>query len=246
MSGSNFYISHKQLVQSEAKIRITMLIGYSELSMSEIQAVDFTPTIEYSPTLEDVHLFSEAIIVGSMNLEPNELNVILFTGGYCARKLVKRFTCNDCTSLLQASQCTLPEADFESSNSSMSSRSLFNSVNRGKLTCPSDDVYLLCVVCYYSFSCIKRHEQFYSKFLSSPSSSNYFSCIVNEVLSSSTTYSELFSQSCMSGHSQESAKSVIVKTFFNILANGFVKDADSRTLTHSRDKQKIVKLSSQK
>ena len=65
MSGSNFYISHKQLVQGESKIKITMLLEHSGLPVSEIHSLEFDSEA-FVPTLEGVRLlFSESIDAGA-------------------------------------------------------------------------------------------------------------------------------------------------------------------------------------
>ena len=156
MSGGNFFISVKQVLESESKIKLVSLLKNSNVLLSSIvegEMSDVTPAEPF-----ELHDFSEVDIAES------ELQVIFYVAGYCAHNLIKRISCEECKSFIICDS-NLPNIDGPTK--------FFEILNRGGLKCPANEIFLLCCTAYQIFCKIKCSSHF-DEFLRLPSPRDTF------------------------------------------------------------------------
>src|SRR6218665_1147602 len=96
LSGANYYISMRQVLESDRKIRTVSLFKYSKVSLSDI---DTAIQCEASAPQSDANLLAEAIADSlTLNYEPtsSDANIIFYISGAIARSIVRATKCNFC------------------------------------------------------------------------------------------------------------------------------------------------------
>ncbi|PAA94070.1 hypothetical protein BOX15_Mlig022091g1 [Macrostomum lignano] len=152
MSGGLYFISAKQVVQSENKLRMTSLLKHSEIDLLRLKK-SFMKDVEQEDTdvsLRAAEIFADVSDEPCMTLRSNEmgcLNVMFYIAGYLSKSISKG--CADCREFLVSEdkvppmEVTLddaPNRDF-----------LVRQSSRGGLCCPSDSAFVLCMTAFNSF-----------------------------------------------------------------------------------------------
>lgn len=229
MSGANYFISVKQLLQSEKKLKITSLLRHTKMSPLDLSTISSDECIEnYDCMLLESEEFNLDEI--EFGLDVSELEVLCFVGGYVASVISKRSSCESCCVMLVVSDA-LPgvEADHHSHFLSI--------VNRGGLKKPSDNLFILCCCAYSVFAHLKNSDTF-SKFLTHPQPACLFYSIVNNSLLSSD-FAHVLQFNCKSLHNLAPR---ILRCMFNILAKNFVRSIPSGA--SFKNSKKVKKLQS--
>ena len=227
MSGSNYFISVKQVVESEKKIKLVSFFKHSGMSPSDLSLDCDDKDLQCSKVWP---LDFESI---NTVFEENELQIITYVAGYIAFQLIKRVRCSECERWLTSS-LPLPEIEYEPHSD------FLEMVSRGSLKSPSNELFSVCVYAYGAFASIKESSEF-SHFLQSPSPRTIFSNSVIEMLKESS-YCDLVTFTC--GLFKHSLVSDVLKVFFNVLASNFVKNVKKNS-SFFVQQSKIKKLSSQ-
>ena len=89
MSGGNYFLSVKQLMESEQKIKLPSLL-YSGISINSLCSVNDVD----DPAKEETFEFDP---LDEISLSDNELQVVYYVSGYCAHVIKTRVSCHDCT-----------------------------------------------------------------------------------------------------------------------------------------------------
>jgi len=133
LSGANYYISMRQLLENDKKLRTLSLLKYSHISVKEIsQAAEVEHNIEYASevTAKAEELYADI----QWNFVPteNDLAVIYYVTGFCCRSLVNTNRCEQCKDATVASFNSSPDNLIPESASEF-----FNYISRGGLWKPT-------------------------------------------------------------------------------------------------------------
>jgi len=147
LSAANYYISVKQVLDSERKIRALSLLKYSRFSLSENDAAideqvdDLASQRSFQEVAAD--LFGDTV---NCNITPsaNDTNVMYYVSGYIARSIMRTTKCDDCTEVLR--EPNIEPLVFDESMDYRSSE-FFDAVNRGGLSRPTELTFLLVIHC---------------------------------------------------------------------------------------------------
>ena len=228
LCGANYFISVKQLMESEKKLKITSLLKHTMMSPLDLSTIseensdsDTTMTTFASEKFDFDGL--------KLDLDYSELEVLCFVSGYVAKSVLQKFSCESCLRLMVADE-DLPEVECDSHSH------FFDIVNRGGLKKPSDSLFILCCYAYSIFAHIKQSTNF-SSFLTHNNPASLFCLTVTHVLENFDR-GDLVQLTC---HSMHFLVNPILRCFFNILAKNFVKNYNSQP-NHSG--RKIAKLQS--
>lgn len=230
MSGSNYFISVKQIVESEKKIKIVSFLKHSGMSPCDLSLVH-----DDEDSLSSSQIWPLDFESVETALEESELQIITFVAGYVAFQLAKRLNCQECEKWMTSS-VALPELHVESDQHS----DFLEMVSRGFLKSPSDSLFMLCTYAYCAFAFLKKSSEF-SQFLMASSPKEIFTNSVNEMLKHSPR-DDLVSYTCVT-NSHHKPVSSSLNTFFNVLASNFVKNA-KKSSNNLAKQSKIKKLSS--
>jgi hypothetical protein len=227
LSGGNYFISLRQVRESEKKIKIISLLQSSGFTVSEA-TIAFDKQVD---TLVDDNIVTD-IVSNLPYCEPpniDDSNIIFFIAGYIARSVSTLYQCSSCSHLMKNSDRNImfgiPETD--------DIRALFNQLNRGGLCDPSSIVYRICVRCWCVFSSIKSAPKLSHLFLSSPNTRPLFVAIMLKIL-----LDEEIVLLCENNHDINAA---VVEKFFNCMAKNWIAGISQES--SCLKKRKVQKMS---
>jgi len=234
LAGANYYISTRQVVEGDKKIRALSLVKFSHLSLGEIDqemsavssAVEPVTSLDFTAdSIADVITYLE-------RPSANDANVIYYVSGAIARSVVRGTRCESCREALVCTEALEPleidgSMDFAAST-------FLDSINRGGLTCPTEYVFELAVHCWCIFEQIRGSQELMSQFLTAPHQRALFAKVVDRVSvpsSSQSTSIDVFGNVCTSGHD---LKELLVHRFFNCVAKNLVKELTNKANAQGR------------
>jgi hypothetical protein len=235
LHGANFFISFRQICESEKKIKISSALQHSGLHISDLQKC--SEANEVIQEEMDPQACSVAVAISfDMEVNDNETNIIFYVAGYISNTLSD---CASCIQLLrQEKQCPSAEEDDETREKP----SIFLSfINRGGLKCPSSYLYEVCLLAYIAFCEIKSKCSTFEVLLRARNSALLFSDAVFTKLTM-TDHQHLTSGHCEKFHLLNVLIRRCLQRLFNILAKKLIND-----MTRSKSEsniRKIAKLSS--
>ena len=240
LSGANFYISVRQVLESDRKIKALSLLKFSGISLVDIDDVLQQGDVQTS----DDSLADKIADLLTFNAFPSssDANVILYVSGYIARSVCRTTKCEHCKESLVTSEPLEPlglndELDY-------SATTFLDAVNRGGLTKPTDFTFSLAVDCWRVFQEIKSTPSLHSEFFSAASHRLLFCKVMDRVSCIETSHHfPVESNICVNGHD---LNNLIEQRFFNCVAKNLAKEFTSSTADNSgKNRRKIVKLQSQ-
>ena len=104
LSGANYFISMRQLYESDQKLR-TLSLKYSQISLKKIE--DAAKAREERTAIQEVIFRAESLYADmSFNIMPteNDVSVTFYVTGYCCRSLTKSNRCDSCRVITIASR----------------------------------------------------------------------------------------------------------------------------------------------
>jgi hypothetical protein len=165
LSGGNYFISLRQVRESEKKIS---LLKHSGFSVSDLSESLCSHNVVHLPVEAIEAVISKLPYSNPPNVDV--CNVIYYIAGFIARSVSAAHKCFSCSNALKASdQCVLPIMSEANEISDF-----FNQINRGGLCDLSDFVYAICLRCWSIFSSIKSYPQLSTTFLSSSNARGLF------------------------------------------------------------------------
>ena len=228
MSGSNYFISVRQLLESEKKLKIYNCLVHCNMNVSDLaifrQVEDFAsvsdPLLNYS--IPELSEFSSDV---DISLESNDLNVILYVAGYIVHCLSKRKLPHCCFDILCCAD-DLPEIEFGYDSEFLSI------CNRGGLKYPSAYFFNFCCRLYKIYCTLRSNDSVFKQLVTHPSPAFAFcqAFCCEEV-------------HCQNGHDIQRFLFSAGRSMFNMFAKNFLAEF-SRPKTALP--QKIAKLRSSK
>ena len=243
MCGGNFYLSYRQLCDSEKKIKIVSLLKHSGLTLNQLQTLQDQQQEDtfHCSSLDASETLSKEIDLDAIQLEENETNVLFYVAGYIAYHIGNIHHCKECMQWTENIIDVTPPI-VDDCYSTFTCQSLFHIINRGGLKCPTDILFEICILAYKSFCSLKASPNFHTLFLGSKNTRQLFHDIIVNLISQSD-YEYLLETTCSFGHSFTKILLIATRSFFNILAKQFITVYNSVTFAQS-DKRKIAKLRS--
>ena len=237
LSGANFYVSARQVLEGDKKIRALSLLKFSKFCLSDIDAaiqdqVDTKDSV-YEILADDI---TESLLFNKFP-SASDASVIFYVSGYLARSIVRSTKCDYCKDCLVTNE---PLEDIELDSSlTYSAASFLDQVNRGGLSRPTDYNFLLTVHCWQVFEEVKDNRDLLEQLLRAPCQRALF-CKVMERASCMQTigHTPVESNFCVAGHN---LNTLISQRFFNRVAKNLVKEITntaSARLTHPPPREK--------
>ena len=243
-NGGNFFMSLKQLVQVEKKIRCISL-----LQQQSLQGASRLVLKDHLPVDNEEHVFADHTwlhpILSDINLADateSDTAVTYFVSGYIARSISRRRKCSSCKSLLIKNDDSPQIQSFAQNTETCS---LLEVADRGGLAEPTDYCFTVCCLATNAYELIISNDTLKKKFISCNNHQNVFV----EGLCFFAKTSEIFRtaslQSCSDMHNNFR---LILQTAFNCFAknelkrlNQFIVDAPQKM---SRTVRKLTAKSS--
>lgn len=232
MSGANYLISLRQLLESDRKIRAISLLQFSSFSISDIDEKLHQQTSDTDVHSDACEIFGEL----KLNILPNESDqaIVFYVCGACARSISRIRKCESCLDSITEDR-DIYLLNFEGCPEAAK---FLQDVDRGGLLFPKAHLYELGILCWCAFAEIKRTSQLRRKFLLSKNHRHLFSAIMDLIIGDN--FELFFGQThCTLGH--EVLKNFCHR-FFNCMSKNFVKDESDAVQKCSR-KRKCSKFS---
>ena len=246
LSGANYYISMRQVLEGDRKIRALSLLKFSGFSLNEIDDAIKSNVSNSNNSAEDATADELAESLQCLRWpSSSDANVIFYVSGAMARSVVHITRCGYCKQELvdpDASQAVQLEEDFIFSHGATK---FLDDINRGGLTKPSEYTFMLAVHCWRVFEEINASLPLKSRLLAAECQRSLFVKIMDRVTDIDSLGHPLVSENyCFKGHD---LKSLLVQRLFNCFAKNAVKKLTSDANQSNQQpakRRKIAKLSS--
>jgi len=245
LAGANYYISTRQVVEGDKKIRALSLVKFSNLSLTEIdQELSASSDVVPASSTDSAADSIADDITCLQRPSASDANIIYYVSGAISRSVVRGTKCDSCKEALVNADVLEPLQVDESVDCSAST--FLDSVNRGGLVRPSEYAFELGVHCWCVFEKIRTSQELMSQFLTASHHRTLFSKVIDRVSPSSTQFIsiDVYENICVYGHD---LKDLFVNKFFNCVAKNLVKDLTNKANAQSRQTKrcKIAKLQSE-
>lgn len=245
MSGANYYISTKQVVDSDRKIRAVSLLKFSGVSLAEIDAA-----IQHGKTKTGSGYSEEDKVADDIAdqltydhlPETSDMNIIYYVAGYIARSVFRTTKCTSCKEAL-SEEGTADVMECDAEHLPYSATTFFDTVNRGGLKKPTDFTFQLTCHCWTVYQEIRDNSKLSGTLLGTRSQSVLFYKVMDRATCHhSVVNCGLNNYFCFDGHD---LTKFVVQKFFNCVAKNLVKLMSNQTNASQPERsRKINKLSS--
>lgn len=248
VSGGNFFMSIKQLLEAEKKIRsLSLLQQEGLLSASCMVILDASPLHSNeaaSSSLLEVSWLVEFLSAVSLDdLTEVDANVAYFVSGYIGRSISRRRKCYSCKELLvkrdggpQIQEC-VPEEHTR----------LFQMADCGGLSAPTEFCFAVAALAVRCYMAVVADSSAKSKLLAMSNQRAAFTSAVLQ-MEASGSFANVFGQKCSIGHSNAE---LVISSAFNCFAKNELKRLNSASdapplMVHNRKLRKLSGKSSNK
>ena len=234
LGGANYYISVRQFLEAEKKIRLQSLVKFGKFTFKEACEL-LKPDERSEDTEKEAKKLMEMLGNFEIEFRVNDEEAILFyIAGFLAASEVKSLSCESCTPLFAKSKDT-PNIDF-SDDLGVKKEEFLYQINRGGLYTPSDAMYILVLFARQLFKQIFDRMEKQDFFMSLKSQREvYKECFVLKLQSDEST-AAILEQKCKNSHKFSDHIYSIGNRVFNTLSKNFVEEIKSKI--HESKKRK--------
>lgn len=245
LAGANYYISTRQVVEGDKKIRAVSLVKFSHLSLTEIdQELSASSDLVPATSTDSVADSIADAITCLQRPSASDANIIYYVSGAISRSVVRGTKCDSCKEALVNTEVLEPLQVDESVDCRAST--FLDSVNRGGLVRPAEYAFELGVHCWCVFEQIRTSQELMSQFLTAGHHRTLFSKVIDRVSPSSSQFISIdaYENICVYDHD---LKDLFVHKFFNCVAKNLAKELTNKANAPSRQTKrcKIAKLQSE-
>ncbi|CAM1293744.1 Uncharacterised protein r2_g290 [Pycnogonum litorale] len=229
MSGANYYISVKQVLESERKIKTLSLMKFSKVNIGELD-VDFSVSLSDNDKVLVEEAISKMDNIFSI-IDESDMNATYYVAGALVRSELRARRCKNCEAILTEDVMvpTICESKFEKWNSV--SKKFTDDVSRGGLVAPSEIAFNICLKSFNVFSAIQNSDLVKNKFLKAESNRLFFRSLVIE------SGDQISISDCTQNHNFQIK---LIDRFFNCCVKNFVCNVN--LIEPDSKKRKINKL----
>ena len=234
LGGANYFISVRQFLEAEKKIRLQSLVKFSEFTFKE--ACELLKPAERSEDIEkEANKLMEMLGDFEIEFRVNDEEAILFyIAGFLACSEVKALSCESCIPLFAKSKNT-PIIEF-SEDLGVKKEEFLYQINRGGLYTPSDAMYILVLFARQLFKQIFDRMEKQDYFMSLKSQREvYKECFVLKLQSDEST-TAILEQKCENSHKFSDHIKSIGNRVFNTFSKNFI--AEIMNTVHEERKRK--------
>lgn len=240
LSGANYFISMRQVLEGDRKIRAVSLLKFSSISLAEIDSVNQSEQDTAHCDETDADDIATSL---SYNQTPsaNDANIIYYVSGAIARSVGRVTKCDHCKELLIASD-EIETIELDESLSYNASTFL-DTINRGGLSKPTEITFNIVMHSWRVYEEIRQSDGLKEKLLKSANQRSLFT----KVMQQATVDGQLLVTNCYCNKGHDLGD-LICRRFFNCVAKNLVKDMTTKANPVNKQlsqKRKIAKLSGQ-
>lgn len=234
LAGANYFISVRQFLEAEKKIRLRFLVRYENLTLADVSEVfQDSAHITQSMIESDTGTLLACLTSETLNTDcqlDGEEGVVYYIAGYIARSMLKKLKCQVCPSLLVKSLASpdleMAEDEDTAEEEKSAKEAFINSVNRGGLVTPSELIYIVCVHAVQLKKEIFDGSDVQELFLSFGSPRSVFVKTLTKQINSTPESAAIFNKSCDESHDFMSFVPTIATRFFNCMSKNFISSVN--------------------
>ena len=247
LSGANYFICMRQLLESDKKIRVLSLVKFSGYSLAEIDESlqsDSTPDHNAGTTSPDDNT-SDSMVAKLMYghwPSSHDANIICYVSEAIARSVVRTTRCDHCRESLISTD-SLEQLELDASLDHSTSTFL-DYVNGGGLSTPTEYTFTLTVNCWRVFEEVRLTAELKSMLLGATSQKSVFCKVMDSATDKQCGMPLVDDNCCFQGHYLQT---FLVSRFFNCMEKNLAKDLTNIVNRHSDNpsqKRKLTKLNS--
>lgn len=221
LSGNNYNVSVRQIMESEKKLRFKSLISNmpQELKSSKysIKQSDTTDVALYVDVLDSNYL---------NNFNDFDHSSFMYVCGYGAFKLMQNLPCHFCRDLIINSIGTNTNTDY------------FDHLQQGGLVVPTENCIYLLLHMSAIFTELRKDLLKRRSFQFSPNPCNILVSLTIEGISRSNSFPVEFNEACICGKTYKDLFTPLLITYGNILLNNYRKKINDMHIQRKINKSK--------
>ncbi len=222
LSGGNYFISVKQILDSERKIKTISLLKYNAIIKRDAYSYKLAESLQCELLL-------------NMIPSKQDQSIIYYVIGACARSVVRTKKCESCKETLILIDDAV-ELKFEDTPEAAD---FLKEINRGGLIAPQEWVFQLGLLCWQIFYEIKETASLKNKFMKGKNHKQTL-CDTVEMTPTVEHFDTFFGRDlCTSGHN---VILEISERFFRCMSKNFIKEM-SQMISGAAKKRGAEKLS---
>ena len=220
-NGGNFFMSIKQLLEAEKKIRTLSLIQQQGvIGLTQLNSVNNDISLDClngDKSTDGAEWLTEFLLPLSLDdITENDSNVAFYVSGYIGRSISRRRKCSLCKAMLVKSDISpaLPLCECEEYSK------LFELVSRGGLSVPTELCFVTTVLAVQCYTAVITEDYAKLRLMSCLNQQSTFVCAVKNIVERSDHLKETLTKSYSVGHSN---LELILQTVFNCFAKNEMK-----------------------
>lgn len=249
MSGANYYISVRQLLESEKRIRVYSLLKFSGCSIEDLKSLgdDCEHFISEEELKDFVNNVQNFLPEEDDTLDDSDLQILFYVTGALVKVECDMRRCGSCKNLLIDSDAEqLKKLEVVNSEGLVSEDvgAFLKMISHGGLLTPTTEAFGIALKCWTVYNTIINNPELKSSFLHSKDVKQLFSKCVFQLLEEDSHFCEIAvtSLSCQKGHCFITS---LAARFFNCMAKNYMRHlADVKEESKKRRPRKIAKLKS--
>ena len=226
-SGGNFFMSVRQLMLTEKKIRILSLLQQRVL----LQATRFSAESILVDSRESNYTAAELLILDEFleqqvdnldELSPTVANLTYFVSGCIGRSICRRRKCSECKHLLLSDKSNELSVDDHLPEGC---KKLFKDADRGGLVAPSELCFATTALAVQSYTFVNLNEDMKKRLMAADNPRSLFVASLSQSVQSRPLLAQLANQKCANDHNNFE---LIIQCAFNCFSKNELKRLNSR------------------
>ena len=228
LSGANYFVSVRQVLEAEKSIRIKSLIKLSNMNVT-----DATSVMTLSDELENPFSSEAEEMLSILNSDDllkecnssADKNILFYVAGFIARSVSKESNCSECKDLCVSQENQLQidflEMDNCEEDDAHSRKYLLEQVNRGGLCTPTELIYRSCLYNWNFYRTLSAQGSFLDEVYKSRNSKATYVHMATSLMAEGELSSQILKEHCSCNHSFETVFPKICYKMFNLMTRNY-------------------------
>ena len=240
--GANYFLSVRQFLEAEKKIRINTLVKHSNLSFTDACKI-LTSSKTPVDIQEEERKFLELLTFdfGTEFKVGDEEGILFFFAGFCARSEAKNLKCESCIALFVLSK-DVPSINFDAAcfddNLGEKRAKFIQQINRGGLFTPTDALYVCVLHARQLYKEVFDKGEIEKKFLDLENPQHVFSAMLEMKMKNDPNAVAILDQTCVNSHTFGERMKTIGDRIYNTFSKNFSQEINDQENKKRKRKSK--------
>ena len=240
--GANYFLSVRQFLEAEKKIRINTLVKHTNLSFTDACKI-LTSSKTPVDIQEEERKFLELLTFdfGTEFKVGDEEGILFFFAGFCARSEAKNLKCESCIALFVLSKVA-PDINFDAAcfddNLGESRAKFIQQINRGGHFTPTDALYVCMLHARQLYKEVFDKGEIEKKFLDLENPQHVFSAMLEMKMKNDPNAVAILDQTCVNSHTFGERMKTIGDRIYNTFSKNFSQEINDQENKKRKRKSK--------